>query len=56
LTQVTHLLTFHHDPGHSDEMIDQMEQAVRRQRLPFALLSGREDAAFTIGSGSVRAA
>ncbi|MGH2349705.1 MAG: MBL fold metallo-hydrolase [bacterium] len=56
LAEVKHLLTFHHDPGHSDEMIDRMEQAVQRERLPFALIPGREDASFVIGPESVRAA
>jgi phosphoribosyl 1,2-cyclic phosphodiesterase len=56
LAQVTHLLTFHHDPGHSDEMIDRMEEEVRRQPRSFALISGREGTSFVIGPEGVRAA
>jgi phosphoribosyl 1,2-cyclic phosphodiesterase len=49
VAKVKRLLTFHHDPGHSDEMVDRMEQAVRTQPLPFELITGREDATFKIG-------
>ncbi len=47
---VKRLLTFHHDPGHSDDMVDQMEQAVRRRRFPFELIPGREDDTLTVAS------
>lgn len=47
---VKRLLTFHHDPGHSDEMVDQMGERVRRRPLPFELIPGREDTTFLIAT------
>lgn len=49
VAKVKRLLTFHHDPGHSDEMVERMEQSVRKGPLPFELITGREDATFKIG-------
>lgn len=50
LAGVKRLLTFHHDPGHSDEMVDQMvaQGARRRPLLPFELIPGREDTTLLI--------
>jgi phosphoribosyl 1,2-cyclic phosphodiesterase len=42
LAGVKQLVTFHHDPGHSDEMLDKvMEQIRRTAELPFELVAGR---------------
>ena len=37
LAEVRHLVTFHHDPAHDDEMLDRMYAATRRAvDIPFA--------------------
>jgi len=45
--EVKTLVTFHHDPEHSDEMLDQQLQALRSD-LPIELVPGRAGAAFEI--------
>lgn len=35
------LVTFHHDPAHSDEMLDSLNGEVDEQELPFVFLPGR---------------
>jgi len=42
------LVTFHHDPEHSDEMLDQQLQEALRADLPLELVPGRAGAAFEI--------
>ena len=42
------LVTFHHDPEHSDEMLDQQLQEALRDDLPIELVPGRAGAAFEI--------
>ena len=37
LAEVRHLVTFHHDPAHDDEMLDRMYAGARRTAHPFAL-------------------
>ena len=37
LAEVRHLVTFHHDPAHDDEMLDRMYAGARRAAHPFAL-------------------
>ena len=42
LTGVKRLVTFHHDPGHSDEMLDEVLEGMRsRGDLSFELIPGR---------------
>jgi len=48
-TDVKRLVTFHHDPAHSDQMLDRfVEQARRSSALPFLLVGGEEGATFQI--------
>ncbi|MCZ6460900.1 MAG: MBL fold metallo-hydrolase, partial [Actinobacteria bacterium] len=42
------LVTFHHDPEHSDEMLDQQLQEALRADPPLELVPGRAGAAFEI--------
>jgi len=46
--EVKTLVTFHHDPEHSDEMLDQQLQEALRADLPIELVPGRAGAAFEI--------
>lgn len=49
LAEVKRLVTFHHDPSHSDAMLDALhEQARRIGRLPFELIPGKEGARFEV--------
>ena len=50
LVQARRLVTFHHDPSHSDETLDRMAQHVRNNgRIPFELIPGQEGMSFTVG-------
>lgn len=45
LAEVGSLVTFHHDPSHTDDMLDQtMDQIMATQQLPFDLVPGRAGA------------
>jgi phosphoribosyl 1,2-cyclic phosphodiesterase len=45
------LVTFHHDPSHSDETLDEMARHVRRDlATQFELTPGQEGMSFTIGA------
>lgn len=45
------LVTFHHDPGHSDEALDRMAAQVRAgSHIPFELVPGQEGESFTVGA------
>jgi ribonuclease BN (tRNA processing enzyme) len=51
LAGVKHLVTFHHDPDHSDDMLDQMtEQKIAELQPAFMVTPGREEMVFEIGS------
>jgi ribonuclease BN (tRNA processing enzyme) len=42
LAGVKKLVTFHHDPGHTDDMLDAIMEEIRRTReLPFELVAGQ---------------
>ena len=50
LAGVRHLVTFHHDPGHSDDTIDRLTaEAVAAARPSFEVTAGAEGATFTLG-------
>ena len=50
LVRAGRLVTFHHDPSHSDETLDRMAQHVRNSgRIPFELIPGQEGMSFTVG-------
>jgi ribonuclease BN (tRNA processing enzyme) len=47
---VSHLVTYHHDPAHSDDMLDRMTaDAATAARPSFRVSPGTEGASFTIG-------
>jgi ribonuclease BN (tRNA processing enzyme) len=49
LAGVSHLVPFHHDPGHSDEDLDrQLAQAVTEAGPAYAVLPGQEGAVFEL--------
>jgi phosphoribosyl 1,2-cyclic phosphodiesterase len=50
LARVKRLVTFHHDPGHDDVMLDRMlEAAVAAAEPPFPVVAGTEGASFRVG-------
>jgi phosphoribosyl 1,2-cyclic phosphodiesterase len=50
LARVRHLVTFHHDPAHSDDEIDRLTAEVTRAARPaFAVTAGAEGASFELG-------
>lgn len=48
--RVRQLLTFHHDPGHSDEQLDRLFDEATSSPLPFELLRGVEGASFDVSA------
>ena len=48
LVRARHLVTFHHDPSHSDAMLDDLADEIRQRRLPFAFTPGIEGATFRL--------
>ena len=44
------LVTFHHDPAHSDRMLAGMHEALQAQDHPFAVVPGRAGATLEIGN------
>jgi phosphoribosyl 1,2-cyclic phosphodiesterase len=51
LTRVKRLVTFHHDPGHSDAALDQLHAEARATfTLAFELIAGTEGASFEVGA------
>jgi phosphoribosyl 1,2-cyclic phosphodiesterase len=50
LARVRHLVTFHHDPSHSDDDIDRLTTAATKARAPgFDVTAGAEGAVFVVG-------
>ena len=57
--EVARLVTFHHDPGHNDRVLDRLyAQAGASRDWPFELIPAREGTGFTLGrpAAQVRAA
>lgn len=50
ITGVKRLVTFHHDPGHADEMLDRLVEEIRRSPLPFELTPGKEGMTLQVGA------
>jgi phosphoribosyl 1,2-cyclic phosphodiesterase len=48
LVGARHLVTFHHDPMHTDAMLDAVADEIRARRLPFAFTPGVEGATFRL--------
>lgn len=54
---VSHLVPFHHDPSHTDEILDGIYREWLRSRdLPFALSPAVEGQSLEVGAGGARAA
>jgi len=52
-TGVRHLVTFHHDPSHTDGFLDQLYSDIRkRHELPFELSAAVEGKTFHVGKNS----
>ena len=49
---VRRLVTFHHDPSHSDSDLEKMHSLASKQRLPFELVPGVEGLSIEVGSGA----
>ena len=50
LTDVKHFVPFHHDPAHTDDMLDRMIENMVREILPtFQVTAGQEGAIFDVG-------
>jgi phosphoribosyl 1,2-cyclic phosphodiesterase len=49
-TRVKRLVTFHHDPGHSDEALDAMHAEARQQANGFELVAGVEGLTIEVGN------
>ena len=51
--EVRHLVPFHHDPAHTDLILDQLYEEVRKHdSLPFELSPAREGASFEVGQSA----
>jgi phosphoribosyl 1,2-cyclic phosphodiesterase len=45
------LILFHHDPSHSDAVLDELTEAARAGRRTMEVVAGREGARYDVGSG-----
>jgi phosphoribosyl 1,2-cyclic phosphodiesterase len=53
--RVRHLVPFHHDPAHSDIILDRLYEEVQKaDHLPFELSPGAEGASFEVGASAGR--
>ena len=48
LAGASRLVSFHHDPGHTDSMLDGVAESIRAERHPFEFIPGTEGATFTV--------
>jgi phosphoribosyl 1,2-cyclic phosphodiesterase len=46
---VKHLVSFHHDPDHSDDTLDRLSSEIAKQELPFEFSPGWEGESFDLG-------
>jgi len=51
LARVRRLILFHHDPSHSDALLDDLTEAARRGRTTIGVVAGREGAQYDLGTG-----
>ena len=49
LSGAGHLVSFHHDPAHTDRMLDEVAAAIVASAPPFTFTPGTEGAVFTVG-------
>ena len=50
MARVRRLILFHHDPSHSDAMLDDLTEAARAGRTTIGVVAGREGAQYDLGS------
>ena len=49
--KVAHLVPFHHDPSHSDKLLDHLYEQIKKERdLPFSLSPAVEGETFQLGA------
>jgi ribonuclease BN (tRNA processing enzyme) len=51
LASVRRLILFHHDPSHSDAMLDELTEAARARGTSIEVVAGREGASYDLGTG-----
>ena len=51
LASVRRLILFHHDPSHSDAMLDGLTEAARARGTSIEVVAGREGARYDLGTG-----
>ena len=51
LAGVRRLILFHHDPSHSDALLDDLTESARRGRTTIGVVAGREGAQYDLGTG-----
>jgi phosphoribosyl 1,2-cyclic phosphodiesterase len=47
--EVRKMVSFHHDPDHTDDMLDRMFAEIQKQELPFEFAAGWEGESFDLG-------
>jgi ribonuclease BN (tRNA processing enzyme) len=50
LASVRRLILFHHDPSHSDGVLDELTEAARVRRTSIEVVAGREGAQYDLGT------
>jgi phosphoribosyl 1,2-cyclic phosphodiesterase len=51
LTRVRRLILFHHDPSHSDAVLDALTEVARARGTSIEVVAGREGAQYDLGAG-----
>jgi phosphoribosyl 1,2-cyclic phosphodiesterase len=51
LARVRRLILFHHDPSHSDAVLDELTEAARARGTSIEVVAGREGARYDLGTG-----
>jgi hypothetical protein len=51
LAKVRRLILFHHDPSHSDAVLDELTEAARARGTSIEVVAGREGAQYELGTG-----
>ena len=51
LARVRRLILFHHDPSHSDAVLDELTEVARAGGTSIEVVAGREGAQYDLGTG-----
>ena len=54
LAKVRRLILFHHDPSHSDAVLDELTEAARARATSIEVVAGREGARYDLGTAFIR--